>query len=190
MANPSSAAAATLPEDPLLQLLREGAFRDAILMVHREHGASIGRLCMAMLGNQAEAEDCLQETLVIAYRAFANYRSEGTVRAWVFGIARRVCAKRMESVQRRQKHLRLVTPEPSPTSPDVSTELKERARVVRVALEKLKPSLREAVLLRYESGLEYNEIAHALELDEAAARKRVSRGLLHLRELLIPGGVR
>ena len=55
---------------------------------------------------------------------------------------------------------------------------------VRDALEALKPSEREAVVLRYESGLPYREIAELMAIDEPAARKRVSRALLQLRTTL------
>ena len=74
-------------------------------------------------------------------------------------------------------------------SPDAQTpadllDRRRRALRVRDALELLKPSEREAVVLRYESGLAYREIAELMAIDEAAARKRVSRALLQLRSTL------
>jgi RNA polymerase sigma-70 factor (ECF subfamily) len=58
---------------------------------------------------------------------------------------------------------------------------KERARRAREALAKLKPSEREAVVLRYDAGLGFRELALACGIDEATARKRVSRALARLR---------
>jgi RNA polymerase sigma-70 factor (ECF subfamily) len=58
---------------------------------------------------------------------------------------------------------------------------KERAERARAALAKLKPSEREAVVLRYEGELSFRELGIACGLDEAAARKRVSRALARLR---------
>ena len=55
---------------------------------------------------------------------------------------------------------------------------------MRWALEELKPSERDVVVMRYQAGLEYAEIAVACGIDEAAARKRVSRGLARMKELL------
>ncbi|HET7608416.1 MAG TPA: sigma-70 family RNA polymerase sigma factor, partial [Gammaproteobacteria bacterium] len=52
------------------------------------------------------------------------------------------------------------------------------------ALEKLKPSEREALALRYVADLSHREIAEACGLDEAAARKRVSRALDRLRSVM------
>jgi RNA polymerase sigma-70 factor (ECF subfamily) len=56
--------------------------------------------------------------------------------------------------------------------------------VVRDALEKLKPSEREALVLRFVADLSHREIAVACGLDEAAARKRISRALARLRSIV------
>jgi RNA polymerase sigma-70 factor (ECF subfamily) len=172
-------------EDPILALVRQGSHREAIARCAREHGPSIGRLAMAMLGSQAEAEEVAQEVLLAAHDAFPDYRGEGTVRAFLFGIARRMCAKRLEVRGRRERRLRLVhDAEAEAGLPDQLLEARRRALRVRAAIEELKPSERDAVVMRYEAGLEYGEIAAALGIDEPAARKRVSRGLAHLKELL------
>jgi RNA polymerase sigma-70 factor (ECF subfamily) len=61
---------------------------------------------------------------------------------------------------------------------------KHRAERARAALEEIRPTEREALLLRYQAGLSYQAIAAVCAVDEAAARKRVSRGLWRLRSLL------
>ena len=72
-----------------------------------------------------------------------------------------------------------------PMAHPVAAELaldRERAERARAALGRLKPSEREAVMLRYEAELSFGEVAQAMAIDEAAARKRVSRALARLRE--------
>lgn len=171
--------------DPIAELISRGAHRDAVAACARVHGASLGRLCMAMLGNQAEAEETVQEALIASHEAMAAYRGEGTVRAWLCGIARKLCARRLETRVRREKRLRLVHDAGVDAGmPDAVVEERRRARRVRAALEELKPTERDAVLLRYEAGLSYLEIAQACGIDEAAARKRASRALARLREVL------
>jgi len=172
--------------DPIAARIQEGAHREAVAMCAREHGAALGRLCMAMLGDQGEAEETVQEALIAAHDAMASYRGDGSVRAWLFGIARRMCARRIEMRVRRERKLRLVHDASSDGDglPDDVVERRRRARLVRDALEDLKPSERDALLLRYEAGLSYREIGQACGIEEAAARKRASRGLAHLRDLL------
>ncbi len=170
------------PNDPIAQLIRDGDHRGAVASCAREHGPSLGRLCMAFLGSQAEAEEASQESLLAAFDAMSSYRGEGSVRAWLFSIARRVCARRVETRVRREHRLRLVhnADEEAPGADKLLAARRDAERV-RDALEKLKPSERDAVVLRYDAELSYAEVATACGIDEPAARKRVSRALERLR---------
>lgn len=86
---------------------------------------------------------------------------------------------------RREARLRLVhDTSRGPDAGELSLE-RERAQRARAALAKLKPSEREAVVLRYDSGLSFREVALACGVDEAAARKRVSRALARMRADLV-----
>ncbi len=172
-------------QDPIHQRILDGAYRDAVAMCARDHGAALGRLCMALLGDQAEAEETVQEALIAAHDAMASYRGDGTVRSWLYGIARRMCARRIETRVRRRQKLRLVHDATMDEGlPDDVAERRRRARRVREALDELKPSERDVVVMRYESGLSYREIADACGIDEATARKRTSRALGRLRDVL------
>lgn len=169
--------------DPIEDLVAEGKHRDAVALCVREHGPAVGRLCMALLGSQPDAEEVLQETMLAAYAQMSSWRGEGTVRAWLFGIARRQCARRFERGARERRHLQLV-PRAATTSAAISIDSMRRAEAVRAALGGLKPSEREAVVLHYQGELSFREIAELCGIDEAAARKRASRGLARLRKTL------
>lgn len=170
------------PPDPIADAIARGDHRAALADCARTHGASIGRLCMAWLGAQAEAEEAAQETLLAAFGAMGQYRAEASVRAWLFGIARHVCARRVETRQRREARLRLVHSDADHApGADGILAARRRAEHVRDALERLKPSERDAVVLRYEADLPFREVAAACGVDEATARKRVSRALERLR---------
>jgi RNA polymerase sigma-70 factor (ECF subfamily) len=163
------------------ELITGGDYRGALTGCARAYALPLGRLCMAFTGSQAESEELVQETLLAAYDALPQYRGEGSVRAWLFGIARRLCGRHMEMKARRDARLRLVhDTRPRPDTGELALE-KERAERTRVALAKLKPSEREAVVLRYEGGLSFRELGVACGVDEATARKRVSRALAKLR---------
>ena len=147
-----------LEAQAIVALIQGGQHREALASCAREHGAVLGRLCMALLGSQADADEATQETLLRAYRGLSSYRGDGSVKAWLCGVARHVCAHMLES--------------------------RRRARAIRRALDHLKPSEREALVLRYVADLSHREIAEALHIDEAAARKRISRALAHLRAVM------
>ena len=176
----------TVGGDSIREKVDAGAYRDAVTLCCREHGAALGRFCMALLGSQAEAEEAAQEALLAAYRAMTSYRGESSVRAWLFGIAKKVCARRLAQRGRRGERLRLVqgSGEERASSPEEALGRRRRAERIREALDTLKPTEREAVLLRYQAGLSHREVAEACGIDEAAARKRSSRALGRLRALL------
>jgi len=162
-------------------MIAKGQHREALARCARSYAMPLGRLCMAFTGSQAESEELVQETLLAAFDAFPQFRADGSVRAWLFGIARRICGRHIEMRSRREARLRLVhDTSRSRDAGELALE-RERAERARAALAKLKPSEREAVVLRYEGELSFRELATACGVDEAAARKRVSRALARLR---------
>jgi len=186
---PAAAVHAVLPaaaraDAEVKAALERGDARAAVLVCARQHGEAIGRLCMALLGSQADAEDVVQETLIDAYRGLGGWRGEGSLRAWLFGIARRKCARELERGQRRRSKLRLVGEGDAPREAPELVAQRRRAESAREALGELRPSEREAVVLRFGAGLSFREVADACGIDEAAARKRVSRGIAALRSRL------
>jgi len=176
------------PDGAVMAALGKGEHREVIALAARMHGAAVGRLCMAMVGTQAEASELAQETFVTAFQSLPSYRGEGTLRAWLFGIARRVCARHVEVRVRRDARLRLVHAAGHDTGD--STDLVARRQVAeraREALQQLRPTERDAVLLRFASDLSFKEVADACGIDEPTARKRVSRALARLRETIGAG---
>jgi RNA polymerase sigma-70 factor (ECF subfamily) len=176
-------------EREVRSLLARGDARRAIAMCTRTVGPSIGRLCFAMLGVQAEADEALQETLLAAYDGASSFRGEGSVRGWLYGIARRVCARRVEIRTRRARRQPILDASSDEASApaDELLEAARRGARVRSALEALRPTEREALLLRYEADLSFREVAEACGIAEAAARQRVGRALAKLKERLGEG---
>jgi RNA polymerase sigma-70 factor (ECF subfamily) len=169
------------PIDPIVALMQDGRHRDALAACATAHGVILGRLCMALLGSQADADEATQETLLRAHRAMASYRAEGSIKAWLCGIARHVCAHMLET-RRKQRELLEVVPVEAEAR-DVFA-MRRRSRAVREGLAKLKPTEREALVLRFVADLSHREIATACNLDEPTARKRISRALARLRSVM------
>ncbi len=165
--------------------LRSGDHRGAIAACARVIGPSLTRLCFTLLAAQSEADEAVQETLLAAYDNAATFRGEGTVRAWLYGIARRICARRLEVRTRQARRRTLMVEESEAQKPDALYEAARRGAEVRAALMELRPTEREAVLLRYEGELSCREVGQACGIDEAAARKRIGRALARLRERLV-----
>lgn len=156
-------------------------YRRALALCVEEHGAAIGRVCMALVGSQGEADDLTQETFLAAHGAFSSWKREGTIRAWLVGIARKKCLKYIEKQRRQDRRLRLVAPREG-AAPEDLVALRQKAEQARAALGAIRPTEREALLLRYVGQLTFAEVARACDIEEPAARKRVSRALMRLKQ--------
>jgi RNA polymerase sigma-70 factor, ECF subfamily len=173
--------AATGRDSDVLAAIKSNDREAAAQLLVELHAQAIGRTCMALLGSQSEAEDVLQETLLAALDGLESFRNEGTLRGWLLSVARRGCAKRLE-LRARERDLRQSLPTSAESAP--IAERLSMARRARRLLDEIRPTEREALVLRYAAELSFREVGQACGIDEATARKRVSRGLLRLRTLL------
>jgi RNA polymerase sigma-70 factor (ECF subfamily) len=124
------------------------------------------------------ARDLAQDTFVRALR-----EEPSSPRAWLFTVAANLARDEARTAIRRKRHLTLLKTEAEVTAvnidPSGEVERDEREAVVRRALEALGERDREALLL-WDAGLDYGEIAGALEISAgsvgttlARARKRL-----------------
>jgi RNA polymerase sigma factor (sigma-70 family) len=140
------------------------------------HAADLHRFLVSRVGRQ-EAEDCLQETLLSALRAYPALRDARNLRGWLFTIAHRKAL----DVHRRRAHAPLDgIAEPAAEG----TEPFDAALWRRVGA--LPPRQRAAVALRYACDLSYAEIARLDGGSEEAARRNVHAGLTRLRKEMQP----
>ena len=145
-------------------------------------------------GDRALAEDLAQETFVKAYRKLAAFDSTRRLSSWLFRIAHNTAVDAL----RRSKSRAVPTSRPSAgdIAPDdmpaasVPDPLETQAlgQALEQALGQLRPEFRAAVMLRYEEGLPFDEIAHVLGVPETTARSHVHRARKQLASLLAASG--
>jgi RNA polymerase sigma-70 factor (ECF subfamily) len=146
----------------------------------RQYHAPLVRYLTRRLGDRDWAEEVAQETFVRALRQ-SNLSNE---RAWVFAVATNLVRDDARKDARRRRHLELLSAEAKAESgdepPDELVRSEERA-LARKALEALSEKDREALLMK-EEGLNYHEIAEALELSVASVGTTLSRARRRLVE--------
>src|SRR5881397_3410804 len=124
-----------------------------------EHRDAVARFLVASVGPQ-EAEDCLQETLLAALRAYPRLRPDSNVRAWLLTIARN---KALDSHRARTRRAVPVSdPDPGATDGEPPADDPELWDAVRA----LPPKQRAAVVLRFVNDLAHADIARVLECSE------------------------
>jgi RNA polymerase sigma factor (sigma-70 family) len=138
------------------------------------YGPSLLRYCVAHVG-ASRADDCFQDTMLAALRAYGEVRDAGAVRAWLFSIATR---KAIDAHRAHPQSAR--SDEPVETLP-ASSAVPHRDDGLWARVSKLPEKQRQAVTLRFLGDLSHREIASVMETTEAAARRNVFEGLTRLR---------
>lgn len=141
-----------------------------------EHRDVVARFLLANVGRQ-EADDCLQETLLSALRAYPQLRAGSNVRAWLLAIARN---KAIDSHRSRVR--RAVPVGDAPDTAGGAADDDGPDDELWAAVRALPPKQRAAVTLRFTGDLSHREIATVLDCSEAAARRSLHEGLNKLRE--------
>ena len=138
------------------------------------HARELHRFLVGLIG-PAEAEDCLQETLMSALRAYPRLRNGDNLRAWLYTIAQRKATDAIRRTARRPtRDLEGIEPA-APMTPDPADD--GLWRLVR----RLPAKQRAAVTHRFVLDLAYAEIGARMGITEEAARQNVSAGLRRLR---------
>jgi RNA polymerase sigma factor (sigma-70 family) len=142
------------------------------------------RYALAVMRNQADAEDVTQTTFLNAYKAFARGERPRTSQNWLIAIAHNVCRQRFRQLQRRLHELPLEDENVPQVVPD---EDAPTADDIKRALGHLAFNQRSALVMRELEGRSYVEIAQALNLSTSAVETLIFRGRRALREQLESG---
>ena len=134
---------------------------------------SLYRVAWAILGNNADVADALQETALRAWQHRGSLRNQAYFGTWVTRICINICRGML---RRRRPVISLEdASEPSTPPPDLTLSL---------ALRALPENLRLPLMLQYAEGMSYLEIAQVLHLPESTVRGRISRAKQQLRKEL------
>lgn len=127
-------------------------------------------------------EDVVQEALIVVYRRVGNVRDAAALAGWVFRVVARVCMLPALALMRGTEAL-TETHEAAYFASRSQDEL--RMDIVR-GLESLPLIYREVILLRDMEQLTISEVAQRLDITREAAKSRIHRARVLLREYLRP----
>jgi RNA polymerase sigma-70 factor (ECF subfamily) len=145
--------------------------------LYRETGRQLLAYLSQRVGNGL-AEDILQETFAVALRNPDRIQASSSARAYLFGIARNLAA----TASRRAMH----EAEPAfwKLAAEERPEPDPRLDLMRAAITRLKPDFREALEMRLQHELSYDEIAEALDVPVGTVRSRLHHAVNQLRRRL------
>ena len=149
--------------------------------IYRRHIGDVYRYALAVMRNEADAEDVAQTTFMNAYRAFQRGERPDKPKNWLIAIAHNVCRQRFRHAARRPPEVAFdddvgnapVEPDETPSADDI-----------RRALGHLAFNQRAALVMRELEGRSYAEIGEILELSPSAVETLIFRARRSLREQL------
>jgi RNA polymerase sigma-70 factor, ECF subfamily len=173
--------------------------QSAFEQIVRRYQRPVISLIARMTGDWALAEDLAQETFVKAFRSLAAFDTTRRLSSWLFRIAHNTAidamrrarppqATPLSAVGGRDPTSADALDEPStPPAPD-PVERRELGDALEAALAELRPDQRAAIVMRYESGLSFDDIGTVLGVPEVTARSHVHRARKELARLLTASG--
>ncbi len=174
---------ATLSGDP-------GAYN---CLVERYQRRLLGLMWHAC-GDRELAEDLTQEAFTRAYRKLSLFAGNSQFYTWLARISMNLLfsyrrRKRLENQNAREGLEIALDTAATHCPPDQAVATRETQLSVREAIQQLDEERRVVVLLRDFDGMDYSEIAAALDIPVGTVRSRLHRARLDLKKLLQPVAV-
>jgi len=159
--------------------------KDAFAELVQRHQRTVFAVALRMLGNRDQADDAAQEVFVRAYSRLSTFRGDSDLRAWLVGIATRLCIDLLRS-RRRRPEVVLADQQTDPADSGWEVGVVERHTVAH-AIAQLPPHYKAAIILRHLQHMSYSDMAAALGIPVATVKTHLLRARRMLRIQLRPG---
>ena len=193
----ASLATATPADDAALVRQVAGGDMRAFEDLMRRHNRALFRTARAILKDDGEAEDAVQEAYLQAFRSLSKFRGESRLSTWLTRIVANEAFGRLRKQARRAQVLPLhvdadaapcdaLTEDEAPAMdrPDNAAARAEMRRLIETRIDALPDAYRVVFMLRAVEELSVEETAAALGIPEATVRTRFFRARSQLRESL------
>jgi RNA polymerase sigma-70 factor (ECF subfamily) len=168
-------------EAELLSLVAAGDSGTPLRRLYHSYERRLYGFGLRLLGEQGLAEELVQETWVRLWQSAGRFDPDrGTVRAFLFTIARRVAV----DLHRRPSSRRLGAEVEDAGSVEAAADQVLLAVTVRDAMESLSPAHREVLELVYDEDLKLADVAERLDVPLGTVKTRAHHALRGLRQAL------
>jgi len=182
---PNSSTSTSQDIDPLIERCLHGD-QDAWNAIVHLYWRKVFNIAYKFVGRHDEAEDLTQDIFLKLFRSLSTFDRRANFSTWLISVSRNLCIDHYRSVRREREAVNpdvdVVTLARPATADNAHSLIERRDRValLREALDKLAPSLRDAVMLRDIQELSYQEIAERLHVPEGTVKSRINRGRTEL----------
>ncbi len=174
-------------DDQLLAEFASAQSETAFAALVSRHVNLVYSTALRFASNPHHAEEITQAVFIILARKAGGLRRGTVLSGWLYQTARLTAANFVKGEIRRQNREQEAYMQSTLTEPAAAWE--QIAPLLDEAMGHLGETDRNAVVLRFFENKTAQEIAVSLKLNEAAAHKRVTRGLEKLRKYFVKRGV-
>ena len=174
-----------------LELLRrarrgeDAAFHELV----DRYSVPLFRLAFLLVGNETDAEDVVQETLLGSLQGLKRFEGRSSVKTWLTRILAKQAALHHRSRSRRKtvsleeagEELAMVVEAPGP---DSGVQRVDTRMDVQAVLRSLSAEHRQVIVLREFEAMSYKEISEVLDIPCGTVESRLFRAREHLKKLL------
>lgn len=151
--------------------------------IAKQYSGMLYRHIYRMLGNTEDAQDVLQDVLVLVYRKLHTYKGDASLKNWLFRIASNRTIDHIRK-QKRRPETNLELDVPSSENPHRFAQQSRIRTELSRALLTLSQEHREVVVMKEIDGFTFREIGDILDIPENTAKTRLYAALRKLREHL------
>ncbi|MEM6316446.1 MAG: sigma-70 family RNA polymerase sigma factor [Bacteroidota bacterium] len=174
----------------LWQRLKEG-HKSALATIYNDHAVALLKYGKKFSRNTQLIEDCIQDLFVELWKNREGLSPTDSIQRYLLVALRRKVIRQLQQFYKRN-----IDSEPTELNFEaelsideaiVQTEMaSERVIQLKEAMEKLSKRQKEAVYLKYISGMDYEDISAIMDLNYQSVRNLVSTALKKMKGILIP----
>jgi RNA polymerase sigma-70 factor, ECF subfamily len=158
---------------------------EAVGQVWTRYVADVRNVVRRCLGSDSASDDLIQEVFVAFYRNADRLQNPSALRSYLLGTAARVCAFELRTRKRRFRWLHVTNTGALPDAHAAGSPVEPRdsLRALHRILARVRELPRMAFILRYAEELSPQEVAIALGISDAKARRAITEGRARVLDL-------
>lgn len=182
-----------MKEENLIDALKSGD-EQAFKSIVDAYQDMVYNTCLAIVKNEADAEDLAQEVFVQVFQSISSFKGESKLSTWIYRIA---TTKSLDHERKKKRKKRfgfvrsifgddseIIVHPPDFNHPGVALDKKESAAILFRFLDKLPETQKIAFILNKVEGLSYQEVSEVLNVSVSATESLLHRAKLNLKKLL------
>jgi len=150
---------------------------ERLVLTHQQAALAVA---YRFLGNSTMAEDAVQEAFCRILARAGSYRPSASFRTYLYNVIWHICIDTYRRKRPQELDRMPARADPAEQPPEAAMR-RERAELVRAALQRLPARQRMALVLKHYEGLSYRQIARALDCSPAAVDSLLIRARRQLR---------